>query len=200
MPLTARKPAATPLNELTATEIVRAVTDGTTTCEAVARAHLERIAAREPQVQAWQYLDPEYVMTQARALDKRTPRGPLHGVPFAIKDIIDVAGVPTTAGSRLHAHRIAARDAACSGGPSGARAVSIVKSSAPSANTSARRSTGSPRACSGAMKPGVPITAAGSSSATALARPQSSTSTSPKAPTMTLAGFRSRWMTPRLWA
>ena len=113
MPLTARKPAATPLNELTATEIVRAVTDGTTTCEAVARAHLEHIAAREPQVQAWQYLDPEYVMTQARALDKRTPRGPLHGVPFAIKDIIDTCDMPTEYGSPIHAGHRPDADAAC---------------------------------------------------------------------------------------
>ena len=113
MPLAARKPAATPLNELTATEIVGAVTQGTATCEAVARAHLERIAAREPQVQAWQYLDPEYVMTQARALDKRPPRGALHGVPVAIKDIIDTCDMPTEYGSPIHAGHRPKADAAC---------------------------------------------------------------------------------------
>jgi amidase len=113
MPLTARKPAATPLNELTATEIVRAVTDGTASCEAVARACLERIAAREPQVEAWQYLDPEYVIAQARALDKRTPHGPLHGVPFAIKDIIDTCDMPTEYGSPIHAGHRPRADAAC---------------------------------------------------------------------------------------
>jgi Asp-tRNA(Asn)/Glu-tRNA(Gln) amidotransferase A subunit family amidase len=73
-----------PLNELTATQIVRAVAAGETTCEAVARACLERVSAREREVQAWQYLDPDYVIAQARALDQRTNRAPLHGVPFAI--------------------------------------------------------------------------------------------------------------------
>jgi Asp-tRNA(Asn)/Glu-tRNA(Gln) amidotransferase A subunit family amidase len=113
MPLTALKPATRPLNELTATEIVKAVTNGDTTCEAVARACLERIAAREPQVEAWQYLDPEYVIAQARALDKRSPRGALHGVPFAIKDIIDTCDMPTEYGSPIHAGHRPRYDAAC---------------------------------------------------------------------------------------
>ena len=101
------------LNQLTATEIVRAIADGKATCEAVARACLERIAAREPQVQAWQYLDPDYVITQARALDKRATRGPLHGVPFAIKDIIDTCDMPTEYGSPIHAGHRPKADAAC---------------------------------------------------------------------------------------
>jgi Asp-tRNA(Asn)/Glu-tRNA(Gln) amidotransferase A subunit family amidase len=101
------------LNQLTATEIVRAIADGKATCEAVARACLERIAAREPQVQAWQYIDPDYVLTQARALDKRATRGPLHGVPFAIKDIIDTCDMPTEYGSPIHAGHRPKADAAC---------------------------------------------------------------------------------------
>src|SRR3954454_23154655 len=55
-------------HEWTATEIVEAVTAGKATCEAVARACLERIALREPDVQAWTYLDPEQVIGYARAL------------------------------------------------------------------------------------------------------------------------------------
>ncbi|MGZ5178724.1 MAG: amidase, partial [Burkholderiales bacterium] len=58
----------TPLHSLTATQIVAAVSAGETTCEAVARACLERIAEREPTVQAWQYLDPDYVIKEAPAL------------------------------------------------------------------------------------------------------------------------------------
>ena len=41
------------------------------------------------------------------------PDGPLHGVPVAVKDMIDVAGVPTTAASKLLADNVPARDAAC---------------------------------------------------------------------------------------
>jgi Asp-tRNA(Asn)/Glu-tRNA(Gln) amidotransferase A subunit family amidase len=101
------------LNELTATQIVRAVTQGEATCEAVARACLERISVREREVQAWQYLDPDYVIAQARALDQRTTRGPLHGVPFAIKDIIDTCDMPTEYGSPIHAGHRPQADAAC---------------------------------------------------------------------------------------
>jgi amidase len=113
MPLTAIKPATKPLNELTATEIVRAIAKGEATCEAVARACLERIAAREPQVQAWQYLDPQQAIAQARALDRSGKRGPLHGVPFAIKDIIDTCDMPTEYGSPIYTGHRPKNDAAC---------------------------------------------------------------------------------------
>ena len=108
----ARTPAA-PLHELTATEIVQAVTAGRTTCEAVARACLERIAAREPEVQAWQYHDPEQVIAQARGLDRNGRRGPLIGVPFGLKDIIDTCDMPTEYGSPIYKGHRPASDAAC---------------------------------------------------------------------------------------
>ena len=47
-----------PLHELTATEIVAAIGQGTATCEAVTRACLDWIAAREGEVHAWAYIDP----------------------------------------------------------------------------------------------------------------------------------------------
>ena len=83
MDLPARKPEAK-LNELTATEIAAAVLSGRTTCEAIVRACLEQIEAREPAVLAWQYMDPGQVIAQARALDKSSARGPLAGVTFGI--------------------------------------------------------------------------------------------------------------------
>ena len=64
MPSSCPKKKSVPLHELTATEIVAAIGAGDTTCEAVARACLERIGAREPQVQAWQYLDAERVFRE----------------------------------------------------------------------------------------------------------------------------------------
>jgi len=112
MALAARKPARR-LNELTACEIAAAVRAGETTCEAVARACLERIEAREPQVLAWHYLNPDRVMAQARALDKAGARGPLAGVPFGAKDIIDTCDMPTELGSPIYAGRRPQSDAAC---------------------------------------------------------------------------------------
>jgi len=101
------------LHELTATEIVAAINAGETTCEAVARSCLERIAAREPQVQAWQYLNPDQVIEQARALDNSGKRGPLTGVPIGVKDIIDTCDMPTEYGSPIYQGRRPRSDAAC---------------------------------------------------------------------------------------
>jgi len=112
MLMSARK-SASALNKLTATEIVAATVAGSTTCEAVARACLERIAAREPQVRAWTHLDPDRVIAQARALDRAPPRGPLHGVPFGVKDIIDTCDFPTEYGSPIYRGHRPAADAAC---------------------------------------------------------------------------------------
>lgn len=101
------------LNELTATETVATILAGKTTCEAVARACLDHIAEREPQVQAWQYLNSEQVIAQARALDKSGRRGPLIGVPFGVKDIIDTCDMPTEYGTVIYKDHRPARDAAC---------------------------------------------------------------------------------------
>jgi Asp-tRNA(Asn)/Glu-tRNA(Gln) amidotransferase A subunit family amidase len=101
------------LNELSALEITRAIGSGRTTCEAVARACLARVAEREPQVLAWEYLDPDQVIGQARALDKGARSGPLIGVPFGVKDIIDTFDMPTAYGSPIYAGHRPPRDAAC---------------------------------------------------------------------------------------
>jgi amidase len=100
-------------NEWTATEIVAAVTAGAATCESVARACLQRIAAREPEVHAWKYLDGHQVLEQARALDRAGPRGPLAGVPFGVKDIIDTCDMPTEYGTPIHKGHQPRHDAAC---------------------------------------------------------------------------------------
>jgi Asp-tRNA(Asn)/Glu-tRNA(Gln) amidotransferase A subunit family amidase len=72
---------------------------------------LERIHAREPFVRAWEVLDVEGARIQAKDRDNRSPVSPLHGLPVGIKDIIDVAGLPTRCGSALRDGRPAARDA-----------------------------------------------------------------------------------------
>src|SRR5258706_14258148 len=100
-PAVVRKLAA-PLNELTATEIVNAVSAGDTNCEAVVRACLEHIGRREPEVGAWHYLNPEQGIAQARAIDNSGRRGPLIGGPFRIKDIIDSCDKPNEYGSPIY--------------------------------------------------------------------------------------------------
>lgn len=81
----------------------------------VTEAYLAQIAEREPDIQAFAWLDPDHARAQARALDTLRQRGravgALHGLPVAVKDIIDTAGIPTENGSPLDAGRKPLRDA-----------------------------------------------------------------------------------------
>lgn len=76
---------------------------------------LAAIAAHNLRTNAFIRVDAEGARDQARISDderaRGMDRGPLHGVPISIKDLIDIAGQPTTAGSRVFEHRIAAADA-----------------------------------------------------------------------------------------
>ncbi len=76
---------------------------------------LERIDRHEERVRAWVFVDREGARVQAeeRAAELRRGqcRGPLHGIPIAIKDIFDVFDWPTAAGSRLWQNSIARQDA-----------------------------------------------------------------------------------------
>ena len=109
-------PSREPLHALSATALAQGLRTGVFTAEAVAQSCLARIAASEPAVQAWAWLDPDLVLAQARAADRRcaagAPLGALHGIPVGIKDIIDTADMPTENGTVLHAGRRPATDAA----------------------------------------------------------------------------------------
>ena len=95
-------------------EAARRIRAGTLTSEALVRACVERIAARETQVGAWTWFDPERALAAAREADRRGgPRGPLHGVPIAAKDIIDTHDMPTGLGFAPYATRQPSWDAAC---------------------------------------------------------------------------------------
>jgi Asp-tRNA(Asn)/Glu-tRNA(Gln) amidotransferase A subunit family amidase len=102
-----------PLNELSATEIVNKIAAGETTCEAVVRDCIARIAARDGVVKAWVNFDPEIALGQARALDGASARGPLHGVPIGLKDTIDTFDMPTEMGSAIYRGNRPRADAAC---------------------------------------------------------------------------------------
>jgi Asp-tRNA(Asn)/Glu-tRNA(Gln) amidotransferase A subunit family amidase len=104
-------PAACAPHRLSAAEASRAIREGRLSSEALVRSCLERIAQREPALQAWAALDAEGAIAAARALDAGPPRGPLHGVPVGIKDVIDSAGLPTGYNSPIYRGHVAAADA-----------------------------------------------------------------------------------------
>ena len=80
---------------LTAAEVLSHIRAGNLTVENYVKALLSRIAERNSQVKAWAYLDKNFVLEQARALDAIPigQRGPLHGMPVAIKDVIFTKGM-----------------------------------------------------------------------------------------------------------
>lgn len=80
--------------------------------EHLLEACLQRISEREPQVLAWRCLDIEAARAQARALDAGPLRGPLHGLPLAIKDLFDTRDLPSGYGSPIYAQHRPLADAA----------------------------------------------------------------------------------------
>jgi aspartyl-tRNA(Asn)/glutamyl-tRNA(Gln) amidotransferase subunit A len=88
---------------------------GRTSCIAVLESCLARIEEWEPEVKAWVIVDRDGARRQAEARDSELAagkwRGPLHGIPIGIKDIIDVQGLPTAAGFAPWRDRVADRDA-----------------------------------------------------------------------------------------
>lgn len=76
-----------------------------------------RIDRHEPKVHAWAYLDRDRALADAKRLtdelQRGEDRGPLHGIPVGIKDIIDVYDMPTGCGSKLWANSYARKDATC---------------------------------------------------------------------------------------
>ncbi len=90
------------LNGLSAVEAAEGIRSGAFSCEKLVRACLDRIEDREPIVRAWEFLDPELVLAQARQCDASEAEGPLHGVPVGIKDQFDTADMPTGYGSPIY--------------------------------------------------------------------------------------------------
>jgi len=84
---------------------------GEVSAEALMQATLARIAEVNPRLNAVVSLQDEGVLlAEAKAADNRTPEGPLHGLPIAIKDLADAKGLPTSHGSPSLAGQVAARD------------------------------------------------------------------------------------------
>jgi amidase len=86
---------------------------GKLTAEALMASCLARVDTREDAVRAWAYIDADLAMAAARACDRETRRGPLHGIPIGVKDIIDTSDMPTAYGSPIYNGNQPAADAAC---------------------------------------------------------------------------------------
>jgi AtzE family amidohydrolase len=88
--------------EATATDIARAVMSGKARASAVIEATLKRIESAEPAVNAFTDVLGERARKRAAEIDAGRHRGPLVGVPFAVKNLFDIAGLPTRAGSKIN--------------------------------------------------------------------------------------------------
>lgn len=118
---------ATEPAQLSAAEAAALIRTKQLSCEEMARSCLARIAARDADVKAWLWLDPDHVIRRARELDKLPAKGPLHGLPFGVKDIIDTFDYPTTQNSPIYDGARVGRDAACVGIVRGAGALILGK-------------------------------------------------------------------------
>jgi aspartyl-tRNA(Asn)/glutamyl-tRNA(Gln) amidotransferase subunit A len=105
-----------PPREETIAGVAQALRDKNRTCVDVVESCLAQIDAWEPKVHAWVSIDREGSLEQARQLDRELEaghsRGLLHGIPIGVKDLFDVAGLPTAAGAPWLARAVASRDAA----------------------------------------------------------------------------------------
>jgi len=101
--------------ELGAREAQFMIREGSLSPVALVEACLERIRAHDRTLEAWVHVDAAGALATARTRETEARagrwRGALHGVPVGIKDIFDVAGVPTRAGAQAHAHRTPSEDA-----------------------------------------------------------------------------------------
>ena len=103
------------LSLLTLTEASSRIHAGTLTSTQLTHALLARIALYNPKVNAYITVTSEQALQQAAQLDQEAKsghfRGPLHGIPIALKDNIDTAGIRTTAASPMFRTRVPSEDA-----------------------------------------------------------------------------------------
>lgn len=123
-------------------DIVAGIARGDFDARQLLQSCLQRIEEREPQIRAWASIDAEVALAAAA----RAQAGPLGGVPFAVKDVIDTARVPTQMGSRVYEGHQPRYDAGCVGQARMAGAIVLGKTvTAEFAGTDATTTT-NPRA------------------------------------------------------
>lgn len=123
--------AVSELHWLTAAEVARGFAAKTFSPTEYLQALLKRIDVLQPKLHAFIRLDADAAMAQARQAEAEIMagrhRGPLHGIPVGVKDIIDVAGVITTGHSKILLDNVAKADAVVIGKLRGAGAYPIGK-------------------------------------------------------------------------
>lgn len=99
----------------TAHELLALLVDGQISAVEVVSNALERAEETQPDLNAFVTIAPDYALDAARRADtaivRGEPLGPLHGIPISVKDLIPVAGLRQTAGSRTMSDVVADRDA-----------------------------------------------------------------------------------------
>ncbi|WP_290652570.1 amidase [Aquisalimonas sp.] len=100
---------------LPATTLAARIRAGELSPVTLCEAYLKRIHALNPSLNAFRLIAPDRALAAAEAAQRQLRAGidlgPLHGIPYVTKDLFDVAGLPTTAGSRTLEGNVAARDA-----------------------------------------------------------------------------------------
>ena len=103
-----------PTNFRTISDLARALRAREVSSETATLECLGRIAERNPAINAYIAVLADQALEQAKQADAELAsgrdRGPLHGVPISLKDIIDLEGVPTTAASNVRSGHVAAAD------------------------------------------------------------------------------------------
>jgi Asp-tRNA(Asn)/Glu-tRNA(Gln) amidotransferase A subunit family amidase len=99
--------------QMTAAEVVAAVKAGDLTAADVAEAIIDRYSARNADVEAFAYFDPDQIRADAKKLDAASEKGPLHGVPVGLKDVINTRDMPTEHHNARYAGSRPGIDASC---------------------------------------------------------------------------------------
>ncbi len=119
------------LADLSLTNASRLVRERRVSSVELTEACLHRIAERNPELNAFITVTEESARMEARTAEREIQsgawRGPLHGIPIALKDLVDMAGIPTTAGSNFFRNRIPEVDADVVQGLKAAGAVFLGK-------------------------------------------------------------------------
>ena len=98
------------------TQLAKWIESGLMTSEELTKIYLDRLERYGPQLRCVITLTREHALQQAKAADREISRGnyrgPLHGIPWGAKDLLDTAGIPTTYGAEPYRDRVPAQDSA----------------------------------------------------------------------------------------
>ena len=98
----------------TVTQLSRWIESKKLSCERLTRIYLERLERFNPKLRCAITITREHALKQAKVADEEIAQGkyhgPLHGIPFGVKDLLDTAGIPTTYGAEPYRNRVPAED------------------------------------------------------------------------------------------